>query len=56
MIRFLFLMPLILGLLWFAYLQANNWTMTEGKQGFYYILAFSGVVAAFFGMMLYVAG
>ncbi|NQZ09459.1 MAG: hypothetical protein HRT35_20085 [Algicola sp.] len=56
MIRFLFLLPLVLVLIWFAYLRANNWTMSEGKQGFYYILAFSGFVAAFFGMMLYVAG
>lgn len=56
MIRFLFLMPLVLGLIWLAYLRANNWTTSQGKQGFYYILGFSGVVAAFFGMMLYVAG
>lgn len=54
MLRLLFLLPLILCLLWYGYLNANHWSIKDGKQGFIYILSFSGVIAAFFALMLYV--
>ncbi len=53
MLRMLFLLPLILCLLWFSYLRMNNWTLVQGKQGFIYILSFSGAIAAFFTLMLF---
>ncbi|MFT5162894.1 MAG: hypothetical protein ACI9FJ_001474 [Alteromonadaceae bacterium] len=53
MLRLLFLLPLMLCFLWFGYLSVNNWTMAQGKQGFIYILTFSGVIALFYTLMLY---
>jgi hypothetical protein len=53
MFRVLFLLPLVLCLLWFGYLRVNDWTMKQGKQGFIVILSFSGAIAAFFMLMLY---
>ena len=53
MLRLLFLLPLTLCLLWYAYLRANNWTISQGKQGFLYIFAFSSTIAAFFALMLF---
>jgi hypothetical protein len=54
MLRLLFLLPLVLCLIWYSYLSANNWTVAQGKKGFIYIMAFSGSVAAFFLLMLLV--
>lgn len=47
------LLPLILCLLWFAYLQYNGWTLAQGMQGFMYILGFSSVLAVFLTAMLF---
>ncbi|AFT96112.1 succinyl-diaminopimelate desuccinylase [Alteromonas macleodii str. 'Balearic Sea AD45'] len=53
MLKIIVLIPLILSLLWFAYLQANKYTLEQGKQGFLYIFVLSGVIAAFYTLMLF---
>ncbi|MBY6064730.1 hypothetical protein CWI80_07625 [Pseudidiomarina sediminum] len=56
MIRFLFLIPLLLGLLWWVYLMTNGWTLKQGRKGFLYILIFSVVIAVFYGVLLWLTG
>tara|TARA_Y100001937_G_scaffold56469_1_gene77601 strand:- start:20 stop:337 length:318 start_codon:yes stop_codon:yes gene_type:complete len=52
-LKIIVLIPLILSLLWFGYLQANKYTLEQGKQGFLYIFVLSGVIAAFYTLMLF---
>ncbi|MDB2374116.1 hypothetical protein [Psychrosphaera haliotis] len=51
MIKFFFIIPLLLSLIWWQYLRINNWSIEQGKRGFFYIIAFSVALAAFFGLM-----
>ncbi|MBU2989419.1 hypothetical protein KO525_08530 [Psychrosphaera sp. B3R10] len=51
MIRLFFLLPLILCFIWWLYLKNKGWTIEQGKQGFYYIIGLTGVMAVFFGLM-----
>lgn len=53
MLKIIVLIPLILSLLWFGYLKANNYTLSQGKQGFTYILVLSTVIALFYTLMLF---
>jgi hypothetical protein len=53
MIKIIVLVPLILSLLWFGYLQANKYSLEQGKQGFLYILVLSGVIALFYTVMIF---
>jgi len=53
MIRFLFLIPFLLCLLWTIYLQMNGYSLRQGKQGYLYILIVSAVIAAFYTLMLW---
>ncbi|MCC2605444.1 hypothetical protein [Planctobacterium marinum] len=52
MIRFLFLIPLLLCLGWFVYLKQNGYTLEQGKKGFIYILVISTAIAAFYGILI----
>jgi len=52
-LKIIVLIPLFLSLLWFGYLQANKFTIAQGKQGFLYIFVLSGVIAAFYTLMLF---
>ncbi|MBZ9611129.1 hypothetical protein [Rheinheimera maricola] len=45
MIKLLFLMPLIMSLLWYGYLRQHGWSITQGKKGFAYIIAFNAIIA-----------
>lgn len=51
MIRFFFLLPLLLCVLWWLYLRQNGWTIEQGKKGFFYIIGLTSVVIAFYGVM-----
>lgn len=51
MIRFFFLVPLLLCIFWWLYLRKNNWTIEQGKQGFFYIIGLSAIVMAFYGIV-----
>ncbi|NMH58974.1 hypothetical protein [Alteromonas ponticola] len=53
MIKIIVLIPLILSLLWFGYLKANNYTLAQGKQGFLYIFVVSTTIALFYTLMLF---
>ena len=53
MLKIIVLIPLILSVLWFGYLKANNYSVADGKQGFKYILVISSVIAVFFTFMYF---
>ena len=48
-----FLLPLILSILWFAFLQYNDWTIQQGKKGFIYIICGTSAIIAFLSLMMY---
>lgn len=56
MIRFLFLIPLVLGLVWWFYLLANGYSLKQGRKGFIYILLVSVFISAIYGLLLWVTG
>lgn len=53
MLKIIVLVPLILSLLWIGYLKTNGYTLSQGKQGFTYILVLSSVIALFYTLMLF---
>ncbi len=54
MIKFFFLIPLLMGSLWWWFLQSKGYTLKQGLKGFYYIIAFNLVIISFFVLMLYI--
>lgn len=56
MIRFIFLLPLVLSVVWLAYLMINGWTIKQGLKGFGYIAVFSAIIAVFYSLMMWVTG
>lgn len=54
MFKIIVLIPLIMSLLWFAYLKLNGYSLADGKQGFKYILIISSVIAVFFTLMYWI--
>jgi heme/copper-type cytochrome/quinol oxidase subunit 3 len=54
MFRLLFLLPIILCIGWYLFLNANQVPIKQGKKGFIYILAFSTCVLGFFILMIQV--
>ncbi|SDF36049.1 hypothetical protein SAMN04515658_101272 [Idiomarina zobellii] len=56
MIRYFFLIPLLLSLLWLLYLKTNGWTIKQGYKGFVYIAVISAVIAAFYTAMMFITG
>jgi len=56
MIRYFFLIPLLLSLLWLLYLKSNGWTIKQGYKGFVYIAVISAVIAAFYTAMMFITG
>ncbi|RUO60562.1 hypothetical protein [Pseudidiomarina insulisalsae] len=56
MIRFLFLIPLVLGLLWWLYLRANGWTLQQGRKGFVVIVIVSVFIALIYTLLLWLTG
>ncbi|MFY8274206.1 hypothetical protein AAEU32_08775 [Pseudoalteromonas sp. SSDWG2] len=54
MIRLLFLLPVVLCLGWWMFLNANNVPLKQGKKGFIYICVFSAFVLGFLTLMAYV--
>jgi len=49
-----FLLPLLLSILWFAFLQYNNWTIQQGRKGFIYIIFGTSAMIAFLSLMMFV--
>ncbi|WP_174216927.1 hypothetical protein [Moritella yayanosii] len=48
-----FLLPLLLSILWFAFLQYNDRTIQQGKKGFLYIIGGTTTLIAFFSLMIF---
>ncbi len=53
MVKLLFLIPLVMCLLWYFYLQQNNWSLTQGKKGFIYIISFNLVIALVLTLLVF---
>lgn len=51
MIKFFFIIPLLLCLGWWTYLRHNDWSLEQGKKGFFYIIGLSVVVSLFYLVM-----
>ena len=49
----MFLLPLILSLVWWAFLHYNGLSIKQGAKGFYWIIGLSSFLAAFFTLMIY---
>ncbi|MDX3774666.1 hypothetical protein QE250_11120 [Chromatiaceae bacterium AAb-1] len=45
MVRLLFLVPLIMFIGWYIYLNKNGWSIRQGWKGFVAITVFNGVIA-----------
>jgi hypothetical protein len=54
MIKFFFLLPIIMCAIWTWYLDAHNYSLKQGIKGFAYILAFNTILIGFFVMMIYI--
>ena len=54
LIKFLVLIPVVLCLIWFMYLQKKAYSLGDGKQGFIYILIFCTVIAVFYSSLLWI--
>ncbi|WP_206483785.1 hypothetical protein [Thalassotalea sp. G2M2-11] len=54
MIRFFFLLPLIMCAIWWSYLNSKGFTAKQGLKGFLYIFAFNAIIIGFFVIMLFV--
>lgn len=53
MIARLFLIPILLCILWFAYLRSRGYSIKQGQQGFIYILTFSAGLLGVMTLMLW---
>lgn len=53
MIKLLFVVPLVLSLIWIAYLKQFGYSLEQGKKGFLYICIFTGAIALFYGSLLW---
>lgn len=56
MIRYLFIIPLLLSVIWVLYLRVNGWSLKQGYKGFVYIAVVSAVIAAFYTAMMFLTG
>lgn len=54
MVKLLFIMPLLMCLIWYLYLQQNNWTLLQGRKGFIYIISFNLVIALVLTLLVFI--
>ncbi|MBY5978736.1 hypothetical protein [Ferrimonas balearica] len=54
MITRMFLIPMVLCLLWYIYLQVNGYSLKQGQKGFIYILVFSGGLLGVMSLLLWI--
>ena len=45
MVKLLYLMPVVMCVLWYWYLQQRGFSVKQGQKGFAYIIAFNLVIA-----------
>lgn len=53
MIKFLFLLPIIMCAIWWKFLDSKGYTLKQGLKGFINILIFNTVIIGFFTLMIY---
>jgi len=54
MIKFFFLVPILMSAIWWWFLDSKGYTLKQGLKGFAYIIAFNAIIIAFFILMLFV--
>jgi len=54
MIKFFFLIPIIMCVIWTWYLDSHGYTLKQGLKGFAYIFAFNAIIIGFFVMMIWI--
>ncbi len=54
LIRFFFVLPILMCLIWWWYLKQHNYTLKQGLKGFGYIFAFNAILIGFFALMIYI--
>lgn len=54
MIRFFFLIPILMCLIWALYLRAKGYSLKDGANGFKHIIIFNTVIIGFFVIMILV--
>lgn len=54
LVRLFFILPIVMCLIWWAYLRHHNYTAKQGLKGFGYILGFNLVLIGFFTLMIQV--
>jgi len=53
MIKFFFVLPIIMCAIWWWYLDNHGYSLKEGVKGFTFILVFNSIIIGFFIMMIY---
>jgi len=54
MIKFFFILPILMSAIWWWYLDNHGYSLKEGIKGFTYILIFNTVIIVFFTAMIYI--
>lgn len=54
MIKFFFLLPILMCLIWWKYIDSKGFSVKEGLKGFSYILIFNAAIIGFFIMMIFI--
>ena len=54
MIKFLFLLPIIMCLVWWKYLDSKGFSIKDGIKGFTYIVIVNMVIISFFVIMIFI--
>jgi len=54
MIKFFFLIPIIMCAIWTWYLNYHGYSLKQGIKGFSYIFAFNAILIGFFVMMIWI--
>ncbi|GAA0823550.1 hypothetical protein KO495_13525 [Colwellia sp. D2M02] len=54
MIKLFFLLPILMSLIWWWYLDNRGYSLKEGLKGFIYIALFNSVIIGFFTLMIFV--
>jgi hypothetical protein len=53
MIKLFFLLPIIMCVIWYWYLNNHGYSLKDGLKGFAFILTFNSIIIGFFVMMIY---
>jgi hypothetical protein len=51
MIKYVFLLPVVLSFIWFLYLQFNNYSFEQGRKGYVYVAVISSFIVIFFALV-----